>query len=167
MQNPASTPFGDDQSLETDDNPLRLLGTIDDAINGVFERYRGKRGPDKVAALVSILSDYGLIWLVVALTKGLRGGPHRWRAIRNLATAGILSWGINKLAKKLVGRSRPEESLRLEVTSDLPVRNPTSSSFPSGHTLAAFCAGAMMADSPAETAIFTTFALAVSASRVH
>ena len=47
------------------------------------------------------------------------------------------------------------------------MRTPTSSSFPSGHTLAAFCTAFVLAESAAETAAYVGFAGAVAASRVH
>jgi undecaprenyl-diphosphatase len=47
------------------------------------------------------------------------------------------------------------------------VRPPTSSSFPSGHTLAAFCTAVVLSDSPAESAVYLGFAGAVGASRVY
>jgi undecaprenyl-diphosphatase len=47
------------------------------------------------------------------------------------------------------------------------VRPPSSSSFPSGHTLAAFCTAFVLADSDAQTAANVGLAAAVAASRVH
>ena len=47
------------------------------------------------------------------------------------------------------------------------MRTPTSSSFPSGHTLAAFCTAFVLADSDLQTATNVGFATAVAASRVH
>ena len=63
--------------------------------------------------------------------------------------------------KVAIARERPEDHL---VTT---VRNPSSSSFPSGHTLAAFCTAFVLADSDAQTAANVGFAAAVAASRVH
>ena len=47
------------------------------------------------------------------------------------------------------------------------VRTPTSSSFPSGHTLAAFATAVVLPDSNPEMAAYVGFAGAVAASRVH
>jgi undecaprenyl-diphosphatase len=60
-----------------------------------------------------------------------------------------------------VARERPDDHL------DVAVRAPTSSSFPSGHTLAAFCTAFVLAESDAQTAANVGFATAVAASRVH
>ena len=58
-------------------------------------------------------------------------------------------------------RERPDDHL------DATVRTPSSSSFPSGHTLAAFCTAFVLADSDTQTAANVGFAAAVAASRVH
>ena len=65
------------------------------------------------------------------------------------------------MVKAAVERQRPEDHL------DATVRTPTSSSFPSGHTLAAFCTAFVLGDSEGGTAANVGFAAAVAASRVH
>jgi undecaprenyl-diphosphatase len=78
-----------------------------------------------------------------------------------LAAAGFSSMIVNRVVKEAVARERPDDHL------DAVVRAPTSSSFPSGHTLAAFCTAFVLADSDAQTAANVGFAAAVAASRVH
>jgi membrane-associated phospholipid phosphatase len=134
---------------------------LDDTINAAFEPLRGKPEVDRAAALVSNLADYGLVWVLLALVKARRRGPDRRRAIVALGAAGVSSFLVNRAAKSVVGRERPEEHL------DALVRTPSSSSFPSGHTLAAFCTAFVLAESPSETAVYVGFAGAVAASRVH
>jgi undecaprenyl-diphosphatase len=138
-----------------------LVTRLDDAVNAAFEPLRGRSEVDRAAALVSNLADYGLVWVLVALVKARRRGPDRRRAIVALGAAGVSSFLVNRGAKSVVGRERPEEHLEASV------RTPTSSSFPSGHTLAAFCTAIMLAESPGGTAASVGFASAVAASRVH
>ena len=107
------------------------------------------------------MADYGLVWVVLALFKARRRGPDRRRAIGALGVAGFSSLCHRARVKSAVQRQRPEEHL------DVAVRTPTSSSFPSGHTLAAFCTAFALAESPAETAAYVGFAGAVAISRVH
>jgi undecaprenyl-diphosphatase len=134
---------------------------LDDTINAAFEPLRGKPEVDRAAALVSNLSDYGLIWVVLALVKARRRGPDRRRAVVALGVAGVSSFFISRLAKSMVERQRPEEHLEARV------RTPSSSSFPSGHTLAAFCTAFVLTESPVATATSVGFASAVAVSRVH
>jgi len=137
------------------------MTSFDATIDAAFEPLRGKPRVDRAAALVSNLADYGLIWVVLALFKARRRGPNRRRAIASLGFAGVSSYAINRATKSVVDRQRPEEHL------DASVRTPSSSSFPSGHTLAAFTTAFALSETSTETAAYVGFAAAVAASRVH
>jgi membrane-associated phospholipid phosphatase len=143
-----------------------ILEVVDARLGGAFEALRGRQGADEAAAIVSNLSDYGLIWAVIALVKARRRGPGRARSLRALLVAGVLSWGVTKLLKAVMDRRRPAVE-RPRGTIALPVRPPRTSSFPSGHTLAAFSAGTLLAENKAEGAAFVAVATAVGVSRVH
>jgi membrane-associated phospholipid phosphatase len=134
---------------------------FDETIDAAFEPLRGRPRVDRTAAVVSNMADYGLVWVVLALIKARRRGPARRRTVLALGAAGVSSMVVNRAAKSMVGRERPEEHL------DAPVRTPSSSSFPSGHTLAAFCTAFVLAESDLETAAYVGFAGAVAVSRVH
>jgi undecaprenyl-diphosphatase len=140
-----------------DDAMTRLDGTVD----AVFEPWRGRPQVDRTAALVSNLADYGFVWVVLAGIKARRRGPGRRRAVLALGTAGLSSLGVVRATKSLVERQRPEAQL------DVRVRTPTSNSFPSGHTLAAFATAVVLPDTTAEMTASVGFAGAVAASRVH
>ncbi len=137
------------------------MSTIDEAVDAAFDPLRGRPGVDRAAALVSNLADYGLIWVVLAGVKARRRGPDRRRAVVALAVAGFSSLIVSQMVKRAVERQRPDEHLTAAV------RTPSSSSFPSGHTLAAFCTAFILADTDAGTAANVGFATAVAASRVH
>jgi membrane-associated phospholipid phosphatase len=143
-----------------------LLEVVDATLGGAFERLRGRQGADEVAAIVSNLSDYGVLWAAIALVKARRPGPRRARALQALAAAGVLSFGVNKLLKTAMNRRRPATP-RPPGTIGLPVRPPSTSSFPSGHTLAAFSASTLLAESPTEAVAYVGLATAVGVSRVH
>jgi membrane-associated phospholipid phosphatase len=68
---------------------------------------------------------------------------------------------VSRVVKAAVERQRPEDHL------DVGVRTPTSSSFPSGHTLAAFCTAFVLGDSQVGTTANVGFATAVAVSRIH
>jgi len=142
------------------------LEVVDATLDSAFDRLRGRPGADEAAAIVSNLSDYGLIWALIALGKARRPGPGRVRALRALATAGVLSWGLNRVLKEGTNRRRPSGP-RPRGTISLPVRPPSTSSFPSGHTLAAFCAATLLAEGPADAAAYLGLAAAVGVSRVQ
>jgi undecaprenyl-diphosphatase len=134
---------------------------FDRRIDAAFERWRGRPGPDRAAALLSNLADYGFIWVVLALFKGRHRGPDRRRAVVALGAAGVSSLVVSRAVKASAQRERPELHL------DARVRTPSSSSFPSGHTLAAFCTAVVLSETDLETAACLGFASAVATSRVH
>jgi undecaprenyl-diphosphatase len=138
-----------------------VSSTIDEAVDAAFEPFRGRPELDRAAAAISNLADYGLIWVLLAGVRARRRGTDRRRAVVALATAGFSSLIVSRMVKAAVERQRPEDHL------DATVRTPTSSSFPSGHTLAAFCTAFVLGDSEAGTAANVGFAAAVAASRVH
>jgi len=140
---------------------MSQMRAIDDAVNAAFEPLRGNPQADHAAAVVSNLADYGLIWVALAAVKARRLGPDRRRAVVALATAGFSSLIVSRVVKAAVERQRPDDHLTATV------RTPSSSSFPSGHTLAAFCTAFVLADSDTQTAANVGFAAAVAASRVH
>ncbi|HEX3334295.1 MAG TPA: phosphatase PAP2 family protein [Acidimicrobiales bacterium] len=140
---------------------MSQMSTIDEAVDAAFEPLRGNPQADRAAAVLSNLADYGLIWVVLAALKARRRGPNRRRAVLGLAAAGFSSLIVSRMVKAAVERERPEDHL------DATVRTPSSSSFPSGHTLAAFCTAFVLADTETQTAANVGFAAAVAASRVH
>jgi undecaprenyl-diphosphatase len=139
----------------------KAVTRLDDTVDAAFEPWRGRPQIDRTAALVSNLADYGFVWVVLAVVKGRRRGPGRRRAVVALGTAGVSSLLVVRATKSLVERQRPEEQLEVRV------RTPTSSSFPSGHTLAAFATSVVLPDTTAEMVTYVGFAGAVAASRVH
>jgi undecaprenyl-diphosphatase len=135
--------------------------SLDKTIDAAFAPLRGRPQVDRAAAAVSNLADYGLVWILLALFKARRRGPNRRRAIAALGLAGVSSYVVNRAVKSAVERERPGEHLEASV------RTPSSSSFPSGHTLAAFGTAFALSESTPETAAYVGFAGAVAASRVH
>jgi undecaprenyl-diphosphatase len=123
------------------------------------------------ARVISNLADYGFAWSLLAAAKGRQRGPARRRATRALAVSGVASAAVNTAVKTVVKRRRPAEvhagSPDNRSGNKLWVRAPTSSSFPSGHTLAAFCTAVVLSDSPGEAVVYMGFAGAVAVSRVY
>ncbi len=142
---------------------------IDELVEGWFEPLRGTPALDGAAKVITGLGDRGLMWVATTLWRVRRSGPDRTRAVRALAIAGAESATINTAIKSLVGRSRPDGTGLRVIEGGVPVREPTSSSFPSGHTLAAFCAATVMSEpgNPSGTALLFGCAALVGLSRLH
>lgn len=146
----------------------RLLGAIDDAGDTLFDPFRGRPWADAAAAAVSNLSDYGVVWVVLAGAKARHPGRGRRRAVLALGAAGTVSYSLNRAVKALAARERPSARQRHPRGNDvLRVRPPTSTSFPSGHVLAAFCTAFVLPETRVGRRASLAFATAVAAGRVH
>jgi len=146
-----------------------LVHRLDARVDAWFEPWRGNPSLDGFAKVVTGLGDHGLMWAATTAWRARHTGPERARAVRALTIAGIESSLVNAGVKSLVGRSRPD-GVGIQLSEGgIPVREPTSTSFPSGHTLAAFCAATVMSqrgDRAGNALLFTSASL-VGLSRLH
>lgn len=142
-----------------------LLARFDDAVEAQFKKIRGKKVADRVFYTATALGDFGLIWVVFALLRALRGGRLNERAaLRAIAATGIESVFVNAALKSLFRRNRPID----QPDHPHPIRQPLTSSFPSGHSTAAFCGATLLADGdPAGAPIYFAAAATIAASRVY
>ncbi|MGH9099356.1 MAG: phosphatase PAP2 family protein [Acidimicrobiales bacterium] len=137
---------------------------MDAAVYAWCDRHLRARWAQVVSAALSNASDYGMVWVLVSAWRARKPGPARCQAVVDLAVAGAASYGTNRFVKRVAARPRPRVSDEPRVPG---VRRPASSSFPSGHTLAAFTASVVLARSPAQTFGWLAFSSAVGISRVH
>ncbi|MGC0337849.1 membrane-associated phospholipid phosphatase [Streptomyces sp. SLBN-8D4] len=120
----------------------------------------------RVAPAVEEAAEHTKLWWaaagVMAAAGGWRGRTAAAAGVTAMATAEVLS---NAVAKQLYERRRPpQEWVPAEDLQD----RPDSSSFPSGHTAAAFAfAGAVTPVWPAAGAACAVSAVTVAAERVH
>ncbi len=146
-----------------------VVQSVDERVDAWFEPLRGNPAVDGLAKVITGLGDHGIMWAATTVWRARHTGPERARAVRALTIAGLESTVVNRSLKAVVGRSRPDvEGLVLSATG-VPVRPPSSSSFPSGHTLAAFCAVTVMSqrgDRSGNALLFTAATL-VGVSRLH
>jgi membrane-associated phospholipid phosphatase len=148
---------------------IATVEAIDQRVDAWFDLVRGVPAFDGAAKVITGLGDHGLMWAATTVWRGRRSGPDRARAVRALAISGVESSLVNAGLKAVIGRSRPNQAgLRL-TEGGVPVRQPKTSSFPSGHTLAAFCAATVMhqpSDRAGSRLLFTSATL-VGVSRIH
>ena len=138
---------------------------FDDAVDGLFDRLRGKPLADRVFYGASAVGDFSLIWQIASVATALRGGRHEKEAVRLSASLGIESAFINLGVKSLFRRKRP---VRV-VHATRKLRQPRSSSFPSGHATSGFMAATLLSAGrgrPAK-AFWYGVAAVVASSRVH
>jgi membrane-associated phospholipid phosphatase len=151
------------------DGFLGLVDDFDRRVDAWFELARGNSALDGAAKLITGFGDHGLMWAVTAAWRARHTGPQRAQAVRALAVAGVESSLVNAFIKSQIGRARPDQSGLQLTEGGVPVREPKTSSFPSGHTLAAFCSATIMSqrnDRPGNALLFAGATL-VGVSRLH
>lgn len=138
---------------------------FDFAVDRWFEQnLRGRKGADLVMYWASALGDHGIVWLALAGVQAARRGQGRKRRfLRAAAGLGIESALVNGPVKWCFRRNRPVHA----GPRPLYLRQPRTSSFPSGHATAAFFGAALLRDGDPWWPAYYALAMIVAASRVH
>jgi membrane-associated phospholipid phosphatase len=123
---------------------------------------------DRVMGRLSRAADYSRLSIASAGLLALTGGrPGRRAAATGLACVGVTATVVNLAAKPLGRRRRPDRAAQ-NVPLARHVRMPASTSFPSGHSAAAFAfatgVGHVM---PAVAIPLRALAALVAYSRIH
>ena len=149
----ASPPFGS------------LVGRIDDAFDRALDNLRGNVVTDRIFYGLSQAFNFSVGWHVINLVR-LAISPRRKREVIRLAVSlGIESLLVNQGVKRLFRRSRPA----FDGHHPHGLRQPSTSSFPSGHATSAFLAATLLATGANRSARWTwsTLAALVSLSRPY
>jgi undecaprenyl-diphosphatase len=139
------------------------IAVFDQRVDAAFDHLRGNRVADRVLYAASAVGDHSLIWLIVGAARALSSERRRRSAIRLAAALGIESVLVNVGLKSLVRRRRPPSS----DSRPLPLRQPVTSSFPSGHATSAFCAAGLLSEDDRLWPLYYGLALVVASSRIH
>lgn len=140
-----------------------VVHRIDHGVENALDCCRGHPAVDRLFYAASTLGDHGLIWLFLGALRGLRSEHDFKAAVRVGAGVGIESALVNLGMKSLFKRSRPVS----ERERPLWLRQPRTSSFPSGHATSAFTAAALLSDDDPLWPVYYAVAAVVSASRVY
>jgi len=143
-----------------------MLGRVQRLDHRLMKRSFGARSPAIDRSLVAITraANYSRLWLLIAGALAVFGeGRSRRAAGRGLIAIAIAAVVANGPAKLLVRRRRPSSRSRPTL-----IRTPRSTSFPSGHTAAAFAfATGACTELPVLAPVLLPLASAVAYSRVH
>ena len=119
---------------------------FDTVIARAVDRVRSP-GLDRVVYPLSSAADHSILWHMCGVLRALARDGDVEYAARFSAAMGVESALTNGPIKMLFRRVRPVDYDEVDFRSGL--RRPVTSSFPSGHATAAFCAATLFDDGPA------------------
>lgn len=138
------------------------LDTVDEIADRAWEPLRGSAALNRLFYGASAVGDFSMIWHGINVARTLRRGELRNDAVRAAALLAFESLLVNQGIKRLFERERPHDDDRPHH-----LRQPSTSSFPSGHASAATVASMVMgARGPALHALRAAAAV-VATSRLH
>ena len=113
---------------------------FDERADHLLEQLRGHPLADRLFRSASHVGDFSLIWHLLGITRGIaRRRPDQ--VIVLAALLGVESLVVNQGVKRLFRRPRPTQT----GDARLPVRQPSTSAFPSGHASSAAFAASILA----------------------
>ena len=140
---------------------------FDARVDARIERLRGNAFFDRFFYTASAVGDHGKLWIALALLRFFTGvggtDVARFAAIRALGGELGQSILVNLGIKSLFRRARPVT----QVPRPHHLRIPRTTSFPSGHSTASFCAAVLLADGTSWGPVLFVLAAIVSFSRAY
>lgn len=141
-----------------------LVRRFDERAESAFEGLRGDPVLDRLFYGASALGEFSLLWVMLALARALRGRERDSRAAaRVLVAVPIESVLVNVIVKSLFSRNRP----KADFVHPHRFRQPLTSSFPSGHATASFCAAVLLSEEDALAPVYLATAAVVATSRIY
>lgn len=136
---------------------------FDSAVERAFVGLRGKPLVDRVFYTASELGNHSLLWHLVATAQGVRRGGDLAGTLRVVTIMGVESLIVNGVVKSMFRRQRPVH----DGPRPFQLRQPLTSSFPSGHASAAAVFTVVAGEDDALAPLYLALAALVSTSRVH
>ncbi len=140
----------------------KLMEDLDSRLELALSTFRKNRPIFVSSEALSLVGDYGLIWVLIAIVILIKKPRSIFTVAKLMAVSGFGSMFISSVLKQLIRRERPtkfktdaEVNLNHSTTQTKPaevlerakwLRNPSSQSFPSGHTMAAFSTAFLIDD---------------------
>ena len=138
------------------------IARFDDRVDSAFDKVRGNPVADRVFYGASELGDFSLVWFILGAVRGLRSERDWHAAVRVGVGLGVESALVNVVIKSFFRRRRPPT-----IVHRLPLRQPRTSSFPSGHATSAFSAAALLSEEDVLWPLYYAVAAVVATSRVY
>jgi undecaprenyl-diphosphatase len=139
------------------------VARFDAVVDRQFDRIRGNPVADRIMYDASELADFSLLWHMIGVGRALVSTKREPEALRLAVVLAAESVLVNGVIKGLFRRSRPV----VEQARPRRLRQPRSSSFPSGHASSGFTAAGLLAQQSRAWPAWYGLAALVASSRVH
>ncbi len=145
----------------------KAIGRFDVRVDTQIDHLRGNAFWDRLFYGASFLGDHGLVWFLLAVVRyftGVGGAEAAHFAgiravVAELGQSALVNLGI----KSLFRRTRPVS----QIPRPYRLRIPRTTSFPSGHATASFCAAVLLSEgTPWGPGLFVLAAI-ISFSRAY
>jgi undecaprenyl-diphosphatase len=157
----------DDPDLPDLPTPHEVLPPVrrfDLAVERAFDRFRDRHPLiDRTFYTASELGNHSLIWHLLATAQGVRRGGDLAGTVRVVTLMGVESVIVNGVVKSMFRRQRPVH----DGPRPHQLRQPRTSSFPSGHSSAAAVFVVVAGEDDPAAPLYAALAAAIAASRVH
>ena len=141
----------------------RAVTRFDLAVDSAFDHLRGNKAADRIFYAASELGDFSLIWLLLASARSLRSERDEKAAVRVAIGAAAESALVNGVIKSFFRRTRPP----WDVVRPHRIRQPLTSSFPSGHATSAFSSAILLSEDDPLWPAYFAIAVVVASSRIY
>jgi membrane-associated phospholipid phosphatase len=139
------------------------IKAFDLRVDSELDRLRGNPIADRLFYAATELGDGSLIWHIIGAARALAPDGDPADALRLSVLLGGESILVNGGLKSLFRRTRPV----WDQPRAFKIRQPRSSSFPSGHASSAFTAAAILSDDDPLRPLYYAIAAVVATSRVY
>ncbi len=139
------------------------VARFDAAIDSRVDAFRGHPHVDRVMYAASELGDFSLIWHLISAGRAMAPDRKPIHAVRVAAILGVESALVNGPVKSLFRRHRPA----WEQERPHRLRQPRTSSFPSGHASAAMTAAGVLSQNDPLWPLYYAVGAVVAGSRVY
>lgn len=141
----------------------QAVATFDEAVERKIDDVRGHRGLDRVMYAASEIGDFSLVWHLIGTARSLAPDRNPMHAVRLSSLLGLESLLVNGLIKSAFGRRRPP----WEHDRPHQLRQPRTSSFPSGHASSAALAVGVLSQRDPLWPLYAVVGATVASSRVY
>jgi membrane-associated phospholipid phosphatase len=151
---------------DVDDQPFGpTVARFDDAVDHSLDRLRGNPVTDRVFYALTEAANFSLLWYAVAAVRAIVSPRYRRDVVRLAVCIGIESVIVNQGLKRFFRRSRPDRTNHVDPHD---LRQPSTSSFPSGHASSALFAAGLLTDTDRRhRGLYYGLAALVAASRPY